>query len=262
MPSSSSRTAPSPWPVLGVFTLLAFLFSGAIGLLQPAVDAELLTLAQFGPALGALATWLIYRRRLKALLPQAVSRKQVVAHTVLMAAAVALFAALAIGFSLATGTGLAGVSSVAGAPFVLYLVLQLVGATGEEIGWRGLMQPLFETRMGRFAASVVTGVVWALWHVQIFTAGLLVAASFLVSTIAFAVLLGHMGNGAFWQRVATAAAGHWLINVALHTVAGEEVNESPQVYVTAVAAVVTTAVFMALFRRAVARRRGREAAAL
>ncbi|SDD75216.1 CPBP family intramembrane glutamic endopeptidase [Glycomyces harbinensis] len=261
MSPSSSRPSRGPWPVLGVFTLLAFLFSGALGVLQSAagVDGEVLTLAQFGPALGALAAWLIYRKRLKALLPEAVSRRQVTAHTGLMVAAVGLFALIVVACTLALGEDFAGVSSVAGAPFLLYLVLQLVGATGEEIGWRGFMQPLFETKMGRLAAASATGVVWAVWHVQIFTAGFAVAASFVVATVAFAILLGYMGNGAFWQRVLTAAIGHWLINVVLHTVAGGQVNESPQVYVTAVAAVVTTAVFLAVFARArVVRVRKRE----
>lgn len=245
--------------MLGVFTLLAFLCSGALGALQSAsgIDTELLTLAQFGPALGALAAWLIYRRGLKALLPRAVPRNQVIAHTGLMIAAVVLFAFIVVVCSLAMGEDLVGVSAVAGAPFLLYLVLQLVGATGEEIGWRGFMQPLLETRMGRFAAASVTGVIWALWHVQIFASGLLVAASFLVATIAFAILLGYMGNGSFWQRVATAAVGHWLINVAQHIIAGDQVNESPQVYVTAIASTVTAAVFIAMFLRARAARRRR-----
>jgi membrane protease YdiL (CAAX protease family) len=257
-PAASPRPQGA-WPVLGVFVLLAFLCSGALGALQAVIDAELLTLAQFGPALGALVTWLIFRKRLKALLPQAVSRKQVIAHTVLMVAAVALFAAIILVAALASDESIAGVSAVAGAPFVLYLVLQLIGATGEEIGWRGLMQPLLETKTGRLAASAATGLVWALWHVQLFTAGAAVALAFVVSTVAFAILLGYMGNGSFWQRVATAAIGHWLINVALHTIAGERTNEAPQVYFTAAAAVVTTAVFMALFAGAQRARRRKTA---
>ncbi|WP_051704666.1 CPBP family intramembrane glutamic endopeptidase [Glycomyces sp. NRRL B-16210] len=261
MSTASSRRTEGPWAALGVFVLLAFLFSGVIGRLQSAVgiDAELLVLAQFGPALGALVTWLIFRKRLKALLPQSVSRKQLTAHTVLMVAAVVVFAAVILTLAIATGQDIAGISAVAGAPFVVYLALQLIGATGEEIGWRGLMQPLLETRTGRLAAASVTGVFWASWHVQVFTAGFAVVAAFFIATIAFAILLGYMGNGSFWQRVLTASIGHWLINVAMHSVAGERVNESPQVYFTAIAATVTTALFMLMFARAqAARRRKRE----
>ncbi|MFC4334481.1 CPBP family intramembrane glutamic endopeptidase [Salininema proteolyticum] len=261
MSPAPSPASKGPWLLLGSFALLAFLFSGALAAVQPAtgIDSEALTLPQFGPALAALTTWLIWRGRVAALLPAAVSRKQVIAHTVLMVAAVALFAAIATAFALATGQGMEGVAAVAGTPFVAFLALQLIGATGEEIGWRGFMQPLLETRMGRFAAASATGVVWAAWHIDIFTAGLAVASAFFVSTVAFAVLLGYMGNGSFWQRVATASIGHWLINIALHIVAGERVNESPQVYFTALAAVVTTAVFLAMFVRArAARQRARE----
>jgi membrane protease YdiL (CAAX protease family) len=258
--SATPRT--SPWPVLGVFVLLAFLFSGVLGAFQSAIDSEALTLAQFGPALGALVTWTIFRRRLKALLPEPVAGRQVGAHTVLMVAAVAVFAAIAAAFALGTGQDLEGVAAVGGVPFVLYLLLQLVGAAGEEIGWRGFMQPLLERRTARFAAAALTGVVWALWHVQIFAAAPLVAVAFLVSTVAFAILLGYMGNGSLWQRTATAAVGHWLINVTLHVIAGDQVNEAPQAYFTAVAAAVTTAVFVLLFARArAARERRRETAA-
>ncbi|WP_158299704.1 CPBP family intramembrane glutamic endopeptidase [Glycomyces paridis] len=257
-----SNPAPkSPWPVLGVFVLLAFAFSGLLGLFQSVIDAEALTLAQFGPALGALATWLVYRRRLASLLPEAVSRRQVVAHTVLMVAAVAVFALIAGALALATGQDLAGVAAVGGTPFVLYLVFQLVGAAGEEIGWRGFMQPLLERRMARLAAAGLTGVVWAAWHVQVFATAPAVAVSFLVSTVAFAILLGYMGNGSLWQRTATAAVGHWLINVALNVIAGDEVNAAPQAYFTALAAVVTTALFLALFVRARAARERRAATA-
>lgn len=258
----STPTPKGPWPVLGVFVLLAFLFSGALGAFQSVIDSEALTLAQFGPALGALATWLVFRRRLKALLPEPVPGRQVAAHTVLTVAAVAVFAAIAAAFALGAGRELEGVGAVGGTPFALYLLLQLVGAAGEEIGWRGFMQPLLERRTARLAAASLTGLVWALWHVQILAAAPLVAASFVVSTVAFAILLGYMGDGSLWQRTATAAVGHWLINVALHAVAGDRVNEAPQVYVTVVAAVVTTALFMLLFARArAARARRGEAAA-
>jgi membrane protease YdiL (CAAX protease family) len=43
-------------------------------------------------------------------------------------------------------------------------VWPLMAALGEEIGWRGFMQPRLQERVGVLAAALVIGVVWGIWH--------------------------------------------------------------------------------------------------
>src|SRR5215472_7697728 len=39
-----------------------------------------------------------------------------------------------------------------------------VGPWGEELGWRGYAQPTLQRGIGAFWASIVVGIVWAVWH--------------------------------------------------------------------------------------------------
>ncbi len=40
----------------------------------------------------------------------------------------------------------------------------ITGATGEEAGWRGFLQPIMEKRYGVIHGSIVVGVIWGFWH--------------------------------------------------------------------------------------------------
>ncbi|MEV6555778.1 type II CAAX endopeptidase family protein [Nocardia sp. NPDC051756] len=244
----SAPTARIFWALIGIYVFATLLASTAMLALQPVsgIDPAALSLVQFAPALGTLVTWLVGYKIVGPLFPVPVSARQVRENLGYILAA-CLFLALSIaGATALAGRDLVGPAAVGGVPFIVFVVIQLIGATGEEIGWRGFLQPLLESRMRRFAAIAVTGAVWALWHVQAFSAGPVVAVSFFVSTMAFAALLGMLGTGSFWQRVLVAAVGHWLINVGIYLTAGDATYDRPQIVIAAVGAVFVAAATLAV----------------
>ena len=116
-------------------------------------------------------------------------------------AAIALFVALGgpvpdFAHPFATRILPPGVSLWLAAPlFLLWGAL----TNGEEIGWRGYALPRLQARHGALVASVVIGVVWAVWHVPKFlTAGGAQDYSFwlfLLDMVAMAVLYTWVFNG-------------------------------------------------------------------
>ena len=78
---------------------------------------------------------------------------------------------------------------------VLWTVLQ--GATGEESGWRGFLQPSFEKKHSVIKSSLFVGIIWAFWHtplwlLEAFTPGRMIqyALSFLLFCVSISVIIG------------------------------------------------------------------------
>lgn len=98
------------------------------------------------------------------------------------------------------------------APFI-----NAIPALGEEIDWRGFLQPRL-CRFGQWPAMALTGLIWGLWHAPVILLGYnypdvspIVALTFMVITcILFSVLLGwlRLASGSIWP----AAIAHGFIN--------------------------------------------------
>lgn len=50
---------------------------------------------------------------------------------------------------------------------LIYLQVTLIYGGNEELGWRGIMQPLLEKRFRFPIATLLTGIVWGLWHLPL-----------------------------------------------------------------------------------------------
>jgi membrane protease YdiL (CAAX protease family) len=105
-----------------------------------------------------------------------------------------------------------GVSRLA---FVLpFLLIELI-ANGEEIGWRGYVLPRLQARYSALTASLITGVVWGLWHLPKFLNhwDWTYFALFMLDTAAKSVILAWMYNGTRGSLLIVVLA-HGLWNTA------------------------------------------------
>ena len=93
------------------------------------------------------------------------------------------------------------------------IILVIGGPLGEEIGWRGFLQPTLQARMAPFWASCVVGLVWVTWHVPL--VWLEGAAQKGESILAFAALVLPLTFVFTW--VLSASGGGLLLPLVLHT---------------------------------------------
>jgi membrane protease YdiL (CAAX protease family) len=65
----------------------------------------------------------------------------------------------------------------------------IFGAVGEEIGWRGFLQPTLERQYSIIPSAIIVGLFWGLWHIGNYQYGITYMIGFLLFTISASVIL-------------------------------------------------------------------------
>jgi len=134
---------------------------------------------------------------------------------------------------------------------VLVLTM-IVGAAGEELGWRAFLQPYLQTRFSILRSSLVVGVLWGLWHIGGFAHGLVYMGLFVVMATALSVVIGAVLQDARRTNLVVATAAHAAVNLSLILLFGEEDGDVfPMAVLAAVWTVAAVVVSSVQVRRAV-----------
>lgn len=51
--------------------------------------------------------------------------------------------------------------------FILFMPMMILGGGLEEVGWRGVFQPLLEKRFTFLISALIEGVIWSIWHLPL-----------------------------------------------------------------------------------------------
>jgi uncharacterized protein len=159
-----------------VFIALAFGWSWSLELAARGLDGtaadSLHVAAKFGPSLAGLtATWLRGGHSdLRALVSQLLRwRVEAAWYALALLGPLALWLGAAGAFAVSSGRSLA--FDAAGLALFVPLVAKHFaagGGLGEELGWRGFLQPALERSRGFVGASLLVGLAWGLWHAPVF----------------------------------------------------------------------------------------------
>lgn len=227
------------------------IFSGILNALQASTgpSPDLIQLVQFAPALGVGVMFLLFRRTTR------------VDARFTPAGVAAGRSALVVGIVVAAMLVSVLVHVVAGRtwraeslpfPFGVLVITMIVGAAGEELGWRAYLQPYLQTRFSVLRSSLVVGVLWGFWHVGGFEHGLVYMGLFVVMATALSVVMGAVLRGARHTNLVVATAAHAAVNLSLILLFTEEDGELfPMAVLAVVWTIAAVAVSSVQVRRAV-----------
>jgi membrane protease YdiL (CAAX protease family) len=100
-----------------------------------------------------------------------------------------------------------------GQTLLISLFLSTVtGAMGEELGWRGFLLPRIQAKYNALASSLIVGVIWALWHLPLWT----IEGQIWEATPYWTFALGVISSSVLFTFVLNNTNGSLLLATLIH----------------------------------------------
>jgi uncharacterized protein len=198
-----------------VFYLFAFVFMlifGAVQMKLLKLDFGVISLPQFAPGLAALIMLGLFKKdkvRLTIALTRTQTRKYLAAVGIPLLVSGALFL-LYIQF-----IGPLPIHPISGMALLIFLGGNLLGAFGEELGWRGYLQRILEGKLPVLAASLLVGLLWGLWHALNYSKGTIYLSFFVLSLLASSVIMAWLLRDTDFN-VVIATLFHFAVNAGAY----------------------------------------------
>ncbi len=120
--------------------------------------------------------------------------------------------------------GVAPVETIVNDPtglIALVVMITITGAMGEELGWRGFALPWLQSQMNALSASILLGLLWAIWHAPLWFAGLGFEENpfpaYAIIGVAFTILVTWACNNSRGSLV-IASLFHLTLNISVNII--------------------------------------------
>ena len=196
---------------IAVYYLLTFFFTMVLGGIQQETGLlPQLILPQWGPGIAAILMLLFFRKD-KLSYKFEFKRGQIKEYilSILYPFGITAIATTALIFV----TRQLSFSQLSIIPSIAVLGSTLFGSIGEEIGWRGYLQPTLNKKMNLFWSSIVTASLWAPWHIGNFQYGTAFAIGFIMAIFGYTFFISYISKGTKFNLVIPVLF-HWSINLA------------------------------------------------
>jgi len=196
---------------MAIYLVLTLVYTMVLGGTQQATGllANQVILPQLAPGLAALTMLIVARKNAPSL---SLSIKPLWSRAALLAVLIPAGAALLIFVVVTPALRLLDVASISLANAPVSLIGMIIGAVGEELGWRGYLNKLLDGKLAGWLSALIVGIPWALWHMGLYQYGPLYMffAVILITSYSFVLYFLVQKSG---FNVWIAAVFHFMINL-------------------------------------------------